>query len=136
MANSPSDFAKRMLKRAEEFEQARKDIMRETVLAVSSAVIQATPVDTGRARSNWHMSIDYADPTTFGGVPDKSGNVSLEQIKSGIRLYKPGQTVIVQNNLEYIQRLNDGWSAQAPAGFVEEAVEAATGAAKDVKIFK
>lgn len=37
-----------------------------------------------------------------------------------------GPNPIVENNVEYIGRLNDGWSQQAPAGFVEVEMDRAT----------
>lgn len=80
-----------------------------------------TPVDTGRARANWHMDIDTPTVRIVEPGQDTSPNISQ---------YKIGQTVFVSNNLPYIRRLNDGWSSQAPAGFVEAAIDGALSRAK------
>ena len=47
-----------------------------------------TPVDTGRARGNWHVEFDGE------------------------------QSATIYNNLPYMERLENGWSKQAPAGMV------------------
>ena len=38
---------------------------------------------------------------------------------------KGNTSIFLNNNLPYITRLNDGWSSQAPKGFVQKALEAA-----------
>lgn len=56
---------------------------------------EATPVITGRARDGWR--IDAA----------------------------PGGNPVIRNPVPYVQRLNDGHASQAPAGFIERALDTA-----------
>jgi hypothetical protein len=89
-----------------------------------------TPVDTGRARSNWIAQIGSAPDTVIDAyVPGSLGDTeaantqaALDQAEAVIKNYKGGQEIHITNNLPYIQRLNDGWSSQAPANFVEQGV--------------
>lgn len=97
-------------------------LVRRCALATDAAVVIATPVDTGRARSNWQVELGQAAQGVVD-VPDKSGQSAISQGKRVIDTYKSGTSINLTNNLPYIERLNDGWSAQAPAGFVEKAVQ-------------
>ena len=84
-----------------------------------------TPFDTGRAAASWNASLNGAnlrtqpDEVQFGGREDaaQAGEVNLQGIKMGDDIH-------ISNSLSYIRRLNAGWSRQAPAGFVEQVVEA------------
>ena len=76
---------------------------------VHAELIEATPVDTGFAASSWQLSIGTpAEGTGPGGSLD---GYTLDQ-----------GSAFATNNASYIQRLNAGHSAQAPAGFVEQAI--------------
>lgn len=97
-------------------------LVRRCALATDAAVVIATPVDTGRARSNWQVEIGQAASGTLESF-DKSGQGAIATGRKVIEGYKGGSSVNITNNLPYIERLNDGWSAQAPAGFVEKAVQ-------------
>jgi hypothetical protein len=99
---------------------------RKVLIAVDSAVVLATPVDTGRAKSNWIPSI--GTPSTDKIIKeeyDKTGGEAIQKaidVGAGIKF---GSDVYISNNLPYIGRLNDGSSIQAPAGYIEKAVQAA-----------
>lgn len=106
-------------------------------------VAAKTPVDAGTAKSNWVVSLGSA----FTGIRaafapflsrkhgGSGGYVGETRNQAGVlwsaaailKGNKTGQDVYITNNLPYIQRLNEGWSKQAPGGFVEAAqTEAAT----------
>lgn len=111
-------------------------LVRKVVLAVDAAVVLATPVDTGRARSNWQVDLDN---TPSGTLPEPASPAegparALEEGRQKAAAYKTGQTVHITNNLPYIGRLNEGWSAQAPSGFVEEAALAGATTVKDARL--
>lgn len=114
-------FAKRIRELGKRIENNAYATVRKVALAVDAAVVIATPVDTGRARANWQVNI--GSPATGTREPtDQSGQAAIEQGKTEIAQYKGGSAIHITNNLPYIGRLNDGWSAQAPSGFVEKAV--------------
>lgn len=114
-------FAGRIRVTGKRVEDNAQALVRKVAVAVDGAVVIATPVDTGRARANWQVAIG-ATPTGVVDAVDKSGQAAISQGESVISRYKGGDTVHITNNLPYIGRLNDGHSAQAPAGFVESAV--------------
>lgn len=96
-------------------------LVRRCALAIDAAVVLATPVDTGRARGNWQVEVGQA-PAGELATTDKGGGGTIAAGKAVIDGYKGGSGIYITNNLPYIERLNEGWSAQAPAGFVEQAV--------------
>ena len=137
MANSFGDFVRRINVHADNVPREVGKVMRKAALAVDQTVVIATPVDTGRARSNWVVSLDAPvdvirrpyvplpegqDPSKFGESGNAQGAIS--QGKAEIARARNGQTICVSNNLPYIGALNEGHSSQAGAMFVEEAVQA------------
>lgn len=101
-------------------EKAKKNpekVMRQVSIKLFSAIIKASPVDTGRFRMNWMAS---------GGIPasgvtdatDKSGNIAIGNATSFVLKAADWHEFTLTNNLPYAQRLEYGWSQQAPQGFV------------------
>ena len=101
-------------------EKAKKNpekVMRQVSIKLFSAIIKASPVDTGRFRMNW---------TASGGIPasgitdatDKSGNIAIGNATSFVLKATDWHEFTLANNLPYAQRLEYGWSQQAPAGVV------------------
>lgn len=112
-------FSKRIGRRADQVAAGVNAVKIQAAGAVLRDLVTATPVDTGRARGNWQVGLGSP-------VRDARGVVALgAAISQGLgkaARAKEGQDIYVSNNVEYIQALNDGWSAQAPAGFVEATI--------------
>jgi hypothetical protein len=125
-------FAERMRKQAADVEPALDETLRKVALVANQTLIMATPVDTGRARANWQVSIDA--PVESETV-DTNAQGAIERNKGTIASYRGG-ALIIQNNVPYIGALNDGWSAQAPAGFVEKALQNAARAVAKQKVLR
>jgi hypothetical protein len=85
------------------------------VLELFGSVIEGTPVDTGRARGNWQTSINTPKDSAIGRL-DPSGRAAGAELESN--LGQLGDTVYMANNLPYAERLEEGYSRQAPAGMV------------------
>jgi hypothetical protein len=105
--------------------QQMEKLLRVAVLETDSRVKLLSPVDTGRFRVSWQVGENAAPggekpPGTYTGTPplDRIG-YSREQL---------GNIYSVHNNLPYAERLAQGWSGQAPAGWVQ-------GVAKDIQGF-
>jgi hypothetical protein len=82
--------------------------------------VQASPVDTGRFKGNWQVT--YGVPAaSVRDILDKSGAVSGAEVAKVMSL-PAGGVVYLANNLPYAQRLEYGWSKQAPAGMVRTAL--------------
>lgn len=87
-------------------------------------LVLRTPVDTGRARGGWVVSVNKPDPYVAKLVDKVGHRVVLNGQKRIINKYNSLDDVVyIQNNLPYIQRLDKGWSQQAPAGIVDGAVK-------------
>lgn len=95
-------------------------VCKSLVLAIDRNLRKATPVDTGHARRNWVPSVGQrssdvsdSDAAHAKGVAD----VLRYQLTQGL--------LWLSNNTPYIVALNYGHSKQAPAAFVEFAVDQA-----------
>lgn len=123
-------FEKRMQEVSSQVEENSKRLVRRVAIAVHMAVVQDTPVKTGRARANWRANIGspaegiYYYPRPKPASPEGAAEEAISQGISEIlgSTLDYGTAIHITNNLPYIRRLNDGYSKQAPAGFVERAV--------------
>lgn len=123
-------FSIRIRKLGSNVETNAVKLVRKVALSVDSTVVMGTPVDTGRARSNWQVEIGKpARGTVEAYAPGKEGSTGGQNAQIALALgagviatYKGGESIHLTNNLPYIAALNRGHSAQAPSGFVETAV--------------
>lgn len=145
MAQSLGQFAKRIRVLADRVEANADRITREAAIAIDQTVVLATPVDTGRARSNWIVSTGGPSGSTqepyaagSGLGRGESGNAAgaIAQGRRAIAAKTKRQDIYIQNNLPYIGRLNDGSSAQAPANFVQKAVSVGVSAVRRRKVLR
>ena len=96
-----------------------RDIVVMLGLEGITRIVNRTPVDTGRARGNWSVSISSRD-TTVSVDADPSGSGAINAGVSAVQSYpeEGWPSLFIQNNLPYIERLEDGYSGQAPNGMV------------------
>lgn len=120
-------------------------LVKKVALVADQTVVIATPVDKGRARSNWITNLNSASSETIepysagdhlgtGETANAAGAIS--QGSGVIAQRKSGQDIHITNNLPYIGKLNDGSSAQAPSDFVQKAVQASVSTIKETKVVK
>lgn len=108
------------------------DEVRKVGFKVLQGVTLKTPKDTGLATSGWLVGIQNAPSDTPTAAPGASASAGLAQ-SAGLSVIGqyPKQELPdlwIVNNLPYIGRLNDGYSLQAPAKFVEQSIaEAVSG---------
>lgn len=122
-----------MTVRADKIGRNVSTVVRKVALAVDQAVVLATPVDTGRARSNWRVSLGspptgviepYAPGAKLGIGENANAAAAIAQAAGQVAQRREGQDIWISNNVPYIGLLNEGSSRQAPASFVEQAVAA------------
>lgn len=105
-------------------------IRRGVIIKLFSAVIDDTPVDTGRLRGNWQTSVGKPKENEILQT-DKNGTRSKTKILNN--LGKFGETVYLSNNLPYAnvaeygqwngptdKVTGQGFSKKAPAGMVRK----------------
>lgn len=95
--------------------------MKMLALEIDRNLRRVTPVDTGHARRNWVPSVGQP----HAGEVDN--NQAHAQGVSEVLAYKlaSGEPIWVANATPYILSLNYGHSKQAPAAFVEFAIDQA-----------
>lgn len=101
------------------------DQVRDLGLEVTANLQERTPVDIGWARANWIPAIGAPQTIVNDGKPTPGAvSVAVARQAAGVaqlasyRHVAQG-SIFVSNNAPYIRRLNDGWSRQAPSGFVQ-----------------
>ena len=97
-------------------------VVRRVAIAVDRKLVLRTPVDTGRARSNWLVGINSPVSGTTDPVTQAA---AIGAARARIVASRPGDDIYISNNLPYIGRLNAGASRQAPPNFVEQAANEA-----------
>lgn len=135
------NFSARMNAIADGVEANSDKMVREVVKAVGPVLVYATPILTGRARSNWQGAVNsipegtlfYPDPDAPPS-PGEGTEMGLRSIEDAAAAYKSGGYVAIVNNVPYIGDLNDGTSQQAPAGFVQTAVVVGISSIANVKL--
>jgi len=141
--SSLEQFAGRMKRRANNVPRESNRVKRTAALAIDQALVLGTPVDTGTARSNWVVSLDGSyenireaySPLEGGDISEtENAQAAIAQGQAVIAQAKSEQEIHLTNNLPYIVPLNEGHSAQVPAAFVEEAVNAGVIAARRTRI--
>lgn len=108
-------------------------VLRKIAFDCFNGVITMSPVDTGRFRGSWNISINSPNlsvlPEIFTKSPISAGSPltdqqargwNLEGVLSGITF---GQTIYITNNLPYAVALENGWSKQAPHGVMRVTFE-------------
>lgn len=75
----------------------------------------------GRFRGAWYVGLVSA-PSDIGTTIDPSGDRTIAAGKSVVDGASIGITIWIVNNLPYSERLESGWSKQAPAGIVKVTV--------------
>ena len=118
-------FALDLSKAIEKVQDKSGVAVKKITLELFKRVIEKSPVDTGRFRANWNVSLNSPDTTTSESTDDSArGNPSVERMTKEVLSYSfKDQSVYLCNSLPYAVRLEDGWShTQAPNGMVRLSV--------------
>lgn len=71
----------------------------------------------GRFRANWQLGINAIKRGVVNAI-DTSGTIAFPAIAAGVPDDAAGNVFFLSNNLPYAQRIELGWSRQAPTGLV------------------
>lgn len=96
-------------------------VVRQVTIKLYSAIILASPVDTGRFRMNWQATVDNPATGILIG-DDPSGSRAIGRISHFVTSSTKWDEFRLTNNLPYAERLEFGWSKQAPNGMVRVTV--------------
>lgn len=140
---SLEEFSRRIKIRANLLEENTNKKVRAIALAIDQVLVTETPVDTGRARSNWIVQLGsparspiepYAPGEGLGKGETANAQAAMNQGAAVIGQRRLGQDIYISNNLPYIKKLDEGSSAQAPAGYIDKGIQAGIRAGRKVKL--
>ena len=97
----------------EKFEQ----LLRVTVFETDSRLKDGSPVDTGRFRLSWAIS-ENGTPGYDAG-PQASPSAITPPRRLDYQVERLGGVYHIHNNLPYAERLANGYSPKAPAGWTD-----------------
>ena len=92
------------------------DAVKYLCFNMSNQIIKLTPVDTGIAKNNWQASLDSPDRSKSSSA-NKTGSDAVSKANEKSRM-AAGHVYYFVNSLDYIKRLENGWSKQAASGMV------------------
>ena len=99
---------------AEKMKADLETVVRKATFEVFRNVVLKSPVDTGRFRHNWNASYGAPNYATTAGTDQQRGANEAARAAT----LQLGGVVYLANGLPYAQRLENGYSQQAPAGMV------------------
>lgn len=130
-------LAARLNKLADNAGNLADETKARVALAIVRQLVFDTPVDTSRALSNWRVgtgSTPAPIPPYYAGMQGSTRAASaasaIAAAEAAIAANKHASVLAIFNSVPYIRRLNEGSSAQAPAGFIEKAILAGRLAAR------
>lgn len=128
-------LARRLRTIAIEVPDKADELIRKVAIAIDQVLVTETPVDSGNARSNWIPSFNAPVLSPRIGIGPSPAPLMAE-MQAKVATYDGDihRSIHLSNNVVYINRLNDGWSKQAPAGFVQAAVMKGVGAVYGVSL--
>lgn len=112
-------FSKQLKQFEEKANKNYSDLVRGTKLKLFTAVVNDTPVDSGRLRGNWQASLDKPALHTIEGKRTDADVFKAIEANLG----ETEQTAYLTNNLPYAIPIEYGHSkGKAPAGMVRKNV--------------
>ncbi|EMO7350864.1 HK97 gp10 family phage protein [Acinetobacter baumannii] len=91
--------------------KAAEDHVKHIVMDTVQSLVNLSPVDTGAYRASHIVSIGSGDYGIRGPETNAVQDAAIQAVK-----IKLGNLVYIQNNQPYAERLENGWSDQAPQG--------------------
>jgi len=119
-------FELQILAWAPKLEQHVLTVRKKVAFDILKGVVMMTPVDTGRARGNWQVTVGE-QPREGIEEADKTGDRAKARGLAEIELTLPGEVIWIHNNLPYIGALERGHSGQAPHGMLRVTLNSVEG---------
>lgn len=91
-------------------------VKRGICLKLFGAVVESTPVDTGRLRGNWQASISQPIEVETESTAKKDALAAIESALAPVAA--DDKTVFLSNNVPYAGIIESGKSKQAPEGMM------------------
>lgn len=124
------DFMDAISEWLEQTEVRVDDVLQTIAIKVGESVVLLSPVDSGRFRGNWQLTIDNTASSSLLRY-DQTGQSTINAIASVANTFTAGQVAYIQNHVLYGNDLeyglyngptakvtDEGFSRQAPSGMV------------------
>jgi hypothetical protein len=101
------------------------DIQRKLMFDAFAKLVEYTPVDTGYLRNNWQATVGRpADGTVGTPVADDQTvpRPDASRVANAVAVIPPYQKTWLTNNVDYVERINDGWASYEGAQMLERTV--------------
>ena len=122
-------FLDGMIREVENVQRQAERRVKQVATKAFQEISDSSPVDKGTFRANWNVSIDSIDRSADldKTIEDVAANVTkATAVLAGQELL--GKTVYISNSVPYANKIENGYSPQAPAGVVAPAVTRITNA--------
>lgn len=128
MAKPISELSKDLKRTNNQLEKELIKMFKGATFAHVSAVIDATPVDTSKAVTNWRANIDVPATDVVGpGVSSRKGSAAQSARSKAKGMARPAvnalgldRTLYITNNVPYIGLLNNGSPVHRPANMTRK----------------
>jgi hypothetical protein len=114
---SNGNYKSKMAKWRKQIAAAPANIQQSVASATVALVIERTPRATGHTRAQWNASLNAPD-TTVTDSTDYEGGKTIRRALAVVRQIVAGSKFFFTNGVPWIRKLENGSSAQAPAGMV------------------
>lgn len=112
-------FAGQIRKYAEQQKRRIDDVVAESIVNLSAAVIIQTPVATGHLANNWQPTKD----APASGIVNGDNPAQMAEVEKTVAA-SVGGVYYLTNNLPYARRVEfEGWSLKAPQGMLRVSIE-------------
>ena len=96
-----------------------KKIAKQAYVVTVQKVSRRTPVSSGLFKNNWFTALNAPSQQTTQRIGGTFGDPQSNAADDAIRIqFDIGETLFLTNSLPYADRLEYGWSDQAPQGMV------------------
>jgi hypothetical protein len=101
-------------------------VAQNSLMRIGGAIVAKSPVDSGRFKNNWMSAYGAPDESTTNSFAKtelgEGRGAVVGRLKAKLDLLDTGQFFYFTNSLPYAERLEYGWSQQAPGGMVRVSV--------------
>jgi len=132
-SEGPFAFNIRMQKNAGLFPKELASVfVQKIAMTVLMKLVEKTPVDTGRARGNWQVTLNQPAEGYDESEIDKNGGNTFTKGSMVIDDAPEYPIIWITNNVPYIQRLEEGHSGQASTGMMQNTINEMNGMGVDL----
>ena len=106
---------------AQRNKQKAVKVMQNSLMRIGGKIVVMSPVRDGIFKGSWMSAYGAPEASPDNNI-DPTGASAIGRLKAKLDVLKGGTVFYFTSNLPYAERLEYGWSEQAPAGMVRVSV--------------